>query len=360
MEDLTKKSKKSIYCQIEFLKSVYNNNESATRSEDGIDFFDIVRDSIIYFDKSEDVIKSHEKTNPYVARLIKMDVNGECNIDWQDYDLKLDEYVKDYEETDGIYDFSPILFIYQIKKQQRSNNNLCQKYRSQYGLMVYDQDSYLNMGFAFDDSGYAVKKNSTDGWENSLYMKTIYGNSLVIIDDYLLDKTEMYDNNLYKILDVLLPWDIKIPFYLTFISANCSKEFSSRYHTIKEKIKELRPKYFKDGSNFNGLIKINFIEDCFNVFHDRVILTNYCWISCGSGFDLYNVSQRAKHSTNVSILYPFIQHHVKWAKGSYLNFLCDSRDVFCDAKKGKNMWHEGTLFENRLFMMESITEHLNL
>ncbi len=360
MADLAKISKKSIYCQVKFLESICDNNRLPTISDSNIDFFEIVRDSIIYFDKSEEVIKGFENSNPYVARLIKMDVNGECNIEWQDDDLKLEDYVKDYEATDGIYDYSPILFVYQVKKQRRSNNNLCQKYRSLYGLMIFDQESYFDIRVAFEDSGVAVRKKSTEDWGELLGTKTIYGNSLVIIDDYLLDNTGLYGNNLHKILDVLLPWDIKIPFYLTFISRNCNTDYSSRYKIIKKIIAELRPKYFKDESIFNGLIRINIIEDCSNVFHDRVILTNYCWISCGNGFDLFNGCQKAKHSTNVSILYPFIQRHVKWVKECYLNFLCDSREVFSDAKKGNNKWYEGALFENRLLMMNTITEYLDL
>lgn len=358
MDDLVKNSKKSIYCQIQFLISIYTKDSSGSSSINSVDFFDIVRDSIIYFDKSEDEIKRHEKSNPYVARLMKMDVNGECFIDWQDDDLKVNDFVKDYKETDGIYDFSPILFVYQVRAQQKSNNNLCQKYRLLYGLMVFDQDSYQAMGEIFDDSGYAVKRNSTDGWDNSLSMKTIYGNSIVVIDDYLLCNTNQYNNNLYEILNTILPWEIKIPFYITFICDNNNKDFAFRYKKIKNKIAKLRPKYFNKDSDFYGLIRVNIIEDKKNVFHDRVILTNYCWISCGSGFDLYNEYNRAKHSTNVSILYPFIQHHVKWAKETYLNFLCDSRDVYSDAIKGNNNWFEETLFENRLYMMDSITEYL--
>lgn len=349
MGDLVKNSKKSIYCQIQFIESIYAGNR---HSEGDVDFFSIVRDSIIYFDKSEDVVKSHGKDNPFVARLIKMDVNGECNIDWSDDELKLEDYINDYENTKGLLDFSPILFVYQVKKQQRSNNNLCQKYRSQYGLMVYDQDSYQDIGVALDDSGYAVKRNSSDGWSNLLGSRTLYGNSLIIIDDYLLKDTGLYENNLYEILDILLPWDIKIPFYITFFRGKCDVDMPIQYKMIKERIKALRPKYFNEGSDFYGLIKINIIEDRRNVFHDRVILTNYCWISCGSGFDLYSKSQRAKHSTSVSILYPFIQHHVKWVKDSYLDFIDDTRNVFGDAQKGNNKWSEGKLYENRLFMME--------
>ena len=349
MVDLVKNSKKSIYCQIQFIESIYAGNR---HSEGDVDFFSIVRDSIIYFDKSEDVVKSHGKDNPFVARLIKMDVNGECNIDWSDDELKLEDYINDYENTKGLLDFSPILFVYQVKKQQRSNNNLCQKYRSQYGLMVYDQDSYQDIGVALDDSGYAVKRNSSDGWSNLLGSRTLYGNSLIIIDDYLLKDTGLYENNLYEILDILLPWDIKIPFYITFFRGKCDVDMPIQYKMIKERIKALRPKYFNEGSDFYGLIKINIIEDRRNVFHDRVILTNYCWISCGSGFDLYSKSQRAKHSTSVSILYPFIQHHVKWVKDSYLDFIDDTRNVFGDAQKGNNKWSEGKLYENRLFMME--------
>lgn len=353
MDDLAKNSKKSVFCQLDFLKSIFANNECKTLPANNVDFFDIVRDSIIYFDKSEDEVKSLGKINPYVGRLIKMDANGECNIDWLDDELKLEDYINDYINTNGAYDFSPIIFVYQVKKQQKSNNNLCQKFSSQYGLMVYDQDSYKNIGMAFEDSGYAVKRNSTDSWSNLLGSRQFYGNSLVIIDDYLLNNTGLYENNLYEILDVLLPCDISIPFYLTFIRGKSNMEMASQYKKIIERIKKLRPKYFNESSDFNGLIKINIIEDGNNVFHDRVILTNYCWISCGSGFDLYNKSQKAKHSTNVSILYPFIQHHVKWVKDSYLDFLNDTRKVYVDAKKGDNKWSEGHLFKNRLFMISS-------
>ena len=259
MDDLAKNSKKSVYCQLEFLKSIFANNECKTLSTNNVDFFDIVRDSIIYFDKSEDEVKSLGKINPYVGRLIKMDANGECNIDWLDDELKLEDYINDYINTNGAYDFSPVIFVYQVKKQQKSNNNLCQKFSSQYGLMVYDQDSYKKIGMAFEDSGYAVKRNSTDSWSNLLGSRQFYGNSLVIIDDYLLNDTGLYENNLYEILDVLLPCDISIPFYLTFIRGKSNMEMASQYKKITERVKKLRPRYFNESSDFNGLIKINII-----------------------------------------------------------------------------------------------------
>ena len=336
---------------MQFLESICSNTAHSPSMGNNVDFFSIVRDSVIYFDKSEDEVKSHGD-NPFVSRLIKMDVNGECYIDWSDDDLKLEDYVRNYEDTNGRLDFSPILFVYQVKKQQKSNNNLCQKYRSQYGLMVYDQDCYQDIGVALEDSGFSVKRKSSDGWSNLLGSRMFYGNSLIVIDDYLVDNIGLYENNLYELLDVLLPWDVKIPFYLTFFKGKSDKDLTVQYKKITEKIKALRPKYFNNQSDFNGLLKINIIEDRRNVFHDRVILTNYCWISCGSGFDLYNKSQQAKHSTNVSILYPFIQNHVKWAKSSYLDFLDDTKAVFYDAQKGDNKWYEGSLYENRLFMME--------
>jgi len=352
MDDLVKNSKKSVYCQIQFLESICAENFRSAGSKNDVDFFDIVRDSVIYFDKSEDEIKSYVTNNPYVARLVKMDVNGECNIDWQDDELRIDDYVTSYAKTDGKLDFSPILLVFQVKKQQRSNNNLCQKYREKYGLMVYDQDSYQDICIAFEDSGFAVKRNSKDGWNNLFGARTFPGNSIVVIDDYLLKNTGLYENNLYEILDVLLPYDIRIPFYITFFSGKSDTDQALQYKKIKGKIKELRPKFFNENSDSYGLIRINIIEDRRNVFHDRVILTNYCWISCGCGFDLYNKFHQAKHSTNVSILYPFIQRHVKWVKGSYLNFLDDTKKVYQDAHKGDNKWSEGNLFENRLFMME--------
>lgn len=351
MEDLTKNSKKSVYCQIQFLESISTDNSHAINSEGDVNFFDIVRDSIIYFDKSEDEVKSYRNNNPYVARLIKMDANGECNIDWQNVELKIDDYVESYAATDGKCDFSPILLVFQVKKQQRSINNLCLKYRTQYGLMVYDQDSFQEIGIALEDSGFAVKRNSQEGWSNLFGARTFPGNSLVVIDDYILKDTGLYKNNLYELLDVLLPVDIKIPFYITFFCGKNYNDQALKFKKITEKIKELRPKYFNEDCDSYGLLKVNIIEDGNNVFHDRVILTNYCWISCGSGFDLYNKSQKAKHSTNVSILYPFIQHHVKWVKDSYLDFLNDTRKVYFDAKKGDNKWSEGCLFENRLYML---------
>lgn len=351
MDDLARNRKKSVYCQLQFLESICSDSRNNDSPEYNVDFFDIVRDSVIYFDKSEDEVKNQIGQNQYVARLVKMDVNGECNIDWQEVELKLEDYLLAYIGSDGINDYSPILFVYQVKKQQKSNNNLCQKYRSQYGLMVYDQDSYCDIRMAFEDTGYAVKRRSTTGWKSLLGERIFYGNSLVVIDDYLLKNKELYENNLYEILDILLPWDIKIPFYLTFFSGKAEIDQASQYKKITEKIKELRPRYFNENSDFYGLIKINIIEDRRNVFHDRVILTNYCWISCGSGFDLYNKSKQAKHSTSVSVIYPFIQRHVKWAKKSYLDFLDDTRNVYQDAKKGDNKWSEGNLFKNRLFMM---------
>jgi len=46
------------------------------------------------------------------------------------------------------------------------------------------------------------------------------------------------------------------------------------------------------------------------------------------------VCEDSRDLENVSILYPFIQSHVRWAKNSYFDFLDDSKSVFNDAKRG--------------------------
>lgn len=357
MEDLVKSSRKTIYCQLQFLESICKNDNDTYGSNGDVNFLEIIRDSIIYFDKSEEVIKSHQSSNYYITKLIKMDIEGDCFIDWQEGDLKLKEYVNDYIERDGINDFSPILFVYQAKKQQKSNNNLCQKYNSLYGLMMFDQDSYKEMEYVFQDCGCAIKKDSENGWKDSFAYKRFFGNSLIVIDDYLIDKTDSFAANLYELLDIFLPCNQTIPFYLTFISSSKNYDFNVRAQAIENKVKELRPKYFQKGNELYGKIRMNIIEDSNNVFHDRVILTNYCWISCGCGFDLYKNNGKAKHSTTISLVYPFLQNRIKWSKEAYLNFICDSREVFDKVEKN-HKWYGGDLSKNRLLMMDKISENL--
>jgi hypothetical protein len=86
-----------------------------------------------------------------------------------------------------------------------------------------------------------------------------------------------------------------------------------------------------------------------SVFHDRCIISNNVWISCGHGFDLFNKKSRGPiKSTTVNIAFPFFQSSNLWVDGSFLNVLKDAKKILCGAINTTTVFWGGKDLSNRL------------
>lgn len=324
------KRRKTIYCEYQFLKSLPQEHID--------DFYRFSNESVIVFDVTMEQFFTESVSNTIFKYIMKRQQSGGCELR---FDIKEDEFESNLRNS-SINPFNPVVLIYQSSKQRKMENR-CGQYIRNYGILAADQNDFYEKCNLVDDYGFAIKKSTICSWKKMLERKTVYGNSLVIVDNYLLNDSNCFDLNLDPILNALLPEDLNMVFNISFITQDPNSTLKSKTQTVEDLIKKIRP---------NLHFTVNFFVDVNKLFHDRVIISNYIWMQSGAGFDLFNFKSKAKHSTTVSIIYPFIQTYVPWAVDAYCNLLEDAKAIVKSAvNNGEVKQFFGMDKENRLFEM---------
>lgn len=158
--------------------------------------------------------------------------------------------------------------------------------------------------------------------------KNVPCNSLIIIDNYILSKTDLINENLTDILDTLIPSHLssKIDFHITFFTSSLNNA-KDKLQSVTDMLKALRPEI-----NFS----LSIIKSSSDNFHDRNIISNNILISCGGGFDLFKLGKSQK-TTTVSLHNPFITTNEQWLRKAYSDILHDTLKVYDSSPKfGEN------------------------
>lgn len=325
------KCRKTIYCEYQFIKSLPQDQLD--------DFYRFSNESVIVFDISISQFLTESMENTIFKYIRKRQQAGGCEIK---FDYKKDMFENDCQNS-KINSFNPVVLIYQSNKQRKLDNR-CSRYFRNYGLLSADQNDFLEKCNLIKDYGFAIKKATNSSWEKLLENIPIYGNSLIIVDNYLLEKESTFDLNLEPILNVLLPESLDIVFNISFFTQDVNYTLKSKTDKIENLIKRIRP---------NLDFTVNYFIDVKRLFHDRVIMSNYFWIQCGAGFDLFGNKLKAIHSTTVTFIYPFIQNHVPWAIDAFSYLLDDVKDTVSSAvNEGCIKQYYGKSKKNRLFEMQ--------
>lgn len=196
-----------------------------------------------------------------------------------------------------------------------------------FGVINITSTNFPDFECLFKDNGEAIAKGEDYNW-GFLQSKAKHNcNSIIIADNYILKKQSV-KKNLFEILNFLLPDKIDIPFHFTIISTenNIGWRWEEAIVVLEEELKRLRPK-------LTIVIDPLWVDE--KEIHDRTIITNNIWISCGGGFDLFFFDRDRKKSvagksTTVNIIYPFLQNFNNWVDDAYLNNLEDVKYAFED------------------------------
>lgn len=116
---------------------------------------------------------------------------------------------------------------------------------------------------------------------------------IIIVDKFVLDNTELYKNNIFKILSVLCNGsnkDVNVVIYTLYEKNDAQRtklDLGDVYNIIKQKFPSI-----------NLTIYASY-KDSFGT-HDRWIITNYKMFYSGPGFDIFDSSGilHMSHSTN--------------------------------------------------------------
>lgn len=206
----------------------------------------------------------------------------------------------------------------------------CKSAMDRYGVLIVNMENIKDFGFVLKDNGEAVCNNSPNSWKTLLepVAKLPY-NSMIIIDNYLLNDTDEMVENLQGIFDSLLPSNISVPFHITIFSKiRTDKNVDLPSQPRLEKIAELLQKYN------SYTIELSIVK-C-QYFHDRAILTNSMFFGCPGGFNLFKRGKCQK-TTYFNVANPYIGgDNVKWATGAYSNYIEEAVRVYQSANKFGN------------------------
>lgn len=229
----------------------------------------------------------------------------------------------DYETLSQQKEFLNAMFFTSSPKK------VCQKAMDDYGVIVICTENINDFKHLLYGSGTAIRKHETNNWSSCLFLeKPVPCNSLIIVDNYILSKTDLIKENLMDILDALIPFRLSsiIDFQITIFTSSLNNA-KDRLQNIIDMLKVLRPEI-----NFSVAI----IKSSSDNFHDRNIISNNILISCGGGFDLFKWGESQK-TTTVSLHNPFITSTEQWSRKAYSDILNDAVKVYKTSPKyGEN------------------------
>lgn len=317
--------KKKIYCEMAFWNEFRNSyptsvplptDTSIQKLQTWIDLYSFICKSNIAFDCSKDDFVSHivpsdsGNQDIYLYLLWKRHASGLLEITFgPDSFIQLGcTPISKMKETD-------LLAVYLTKEAKEAAQD--------FGVINITPLSYFENGSLFRDNGIAIAKDEQKDWNFLKQAASNKCNSMIITDNYILKKPSL-KNNLFHILDALLPHQLCIPFHFSIVATNAGGSWDESISLLEKQLALLRPH-----------LKIQF-DSCEvepRDIHDRTIITNNLWISCAGGFDLfywYQGKLLAGKSTTINIVYPFIQNINGWTNDAYLNNIEDVSYIYQD------------------------------
>ncbi len=176
-----------------------------------------------------------------------------------------------------------------------TNNPATRKAIEKKGVMVVSQQDISSGRFNIRKPKEIIKGQNYE-WGKVLNKARHFCNSLIICDSYISKNT---NDNLFPILDVLIPQKLERPFQLTIITAEGhSFSFGEQVKLLYDSIQDYLRKSCKDKS-----VDLTIVRADTGQQHDRKILSNNVYIECAGGFDLMKRGKATKQTT-VGISFP--------------------------------------------------------
>ena len=289
---------KVIYSEIDFWEHFearqHRSPESIFDSTPRLDLRPLLKESYINFCCSFEVFKERADASEYLSKVI----------------------VKGYSDS-SIEDMTFNIPLNTASVRNDVDKTVVCLTENDYGreieeLGVIDITPYNYYRLKLTGSDY-IKKGDRGNWMKITDKIERTCNAVVIMDRYL------FSNGLDKIkelLDCFIPKNIKAEFHLTILTDQIAKNQGCLTdEDIERKLKEKEVKIRKHLSSAHP--GINPVVEIFRIkgkeFHDRVLLTNYCYITVGAGFDLFNDKGTAQHEGDITMDCPcFTGNEIKY------------------------------------------------
>lgn len=243
--------------------------------------YDTISEKSILLIDSKDIL-AQKKDNPLLLNIIKLSKTGGSKIiEYAEYFDRINNDENTILET---VNASAIFYL-----ANSNMNNRC-------GYLISNfEESYQKFSLINKEieptSVSRGKGNQFESWNK--YFKNIPPlNTIIIADNYLLDKTESYDKNLFAIIDALIPnYRIDETIDISIIVKKDLINYKKKFNLIEEFLEN-------KNNDFNLSIYLTTINEP----HDRIIVSNYFYVTSGHSLDFFNKKGMISKETTLNFI----------------------------------------------------------
>lgn len=277
-------SRLETYCEAKYIKTFcheYPSNPTDENHKLWIEIFELLhRKSELLIDSKHELINA--STNPLIKHIIKASTSGGSDI----YELAdhFEQINNDISYIKNTNNKSPIYLL---------NKEIPEEIRN-YGLFVANnKDQYKKFAeLKLLPRSIKVNRlkpdNEFKSWQD-FFRSNLPLNSLVIADNYLLDKQENFQNNIYQILESLLPSNSTEELHVAIITKRDLLNPEKKYTQLIEFIRGLNIEKFQLGIYLTSTDKP----------HDRMIISNYFTLVSGHSLNFINTKNDITKDTSL-------------------------------------------------------------
>ena len=276
--------KNTLYCEINFLNNFFENRpkENDTTVEDAS--VDIWRKYNSMFQKNANILLDVSKEEFDKQQGVFFNMMRK-RISTSEIKIKFNKFPINYDDVNK----HAIFFL--------ADDDKCIQLEEEQGMLFLSNKNLSEKAKFLLSGGEFFKIDNKNSWQNlEVYHHPC--NFIFLIDNFLFKKKSDVESELKSIFDALLPDKLKKEFKLTIFTKNPDKiakdpdkndwknmTVFELETAIEDIIKNVR-------RSINVKVTIEFREYS---QHDRHLITNYCWFSCGYGF-VMDYNEKSKGS----------------------------------------------------------------
>lgn len=291
-----------------------------------MDVYDAITASFLKTDISDEVWDEDE----FLVLLWKKYTSGQAEIELYEK-LEIEEPEENAEDLAAVYLLD-------------KDVDMCDGFAAQYGVLAINASDMPRKNYLFKGDGFLLKKYNRYDDRFGQFKSQIFHpcNSMILIDPYILAKSQNIDYNLSYLLEALLPNKcLKVPFHLSIFSmvgeTGDARDGKKVYDTLVNLISALRK-----GLKFSlTLYAIGKSEG----FHSRMIITNNVLFSAEDGFDIFKENGQSSKNAKFDIVMPRLVGNHRQDMSNYLRWIKVAKDR--SGKQSESMLWGAK--ENRLF-----------
>ena len=320
--------KKEVYCDHLFVDRITKdpplysafNEESLQKHQCWANFCLLLLNSHLHFNMSPNEFFIKTTSNPFYKELQKRRSNGSCKVDFD---------INSFEDLASSLPDLNALYLVSI------NKNKAEELSQKNGVLIIPASDYSSYSFIFKDTGktISIKDPNIKSWDFLKCNKKNICNSMIIVDNFLLNDKNTMKENLKSLFISLLPdcLDEGISFQLAFyailkdgqkVDIDIKRIYDDILGLLNEVKKEERKKLNVSLTIYK--CKLNRFGDP-KRFHGRVIITNDYIINCDGGLDLFKCGKSQKLAV-INIVYPNITKEIEWAGNAYEDYLKEAKE----------------------------------